>query len=375
MGEELSSLEPLIAVLQADGFTVIGPTVRASAIVLAEIKSAGELPHGVGVDVAPGRYRLRERSDAMAFGHAAGPQSAKTFLHPARDLLFAATREPGAGIEISEPATPAPRYAFLGLRPCDLRAIDIQQRVLGRSETSRYARARAAAFIVAVNCTEPASTCFCVSAGGGPRAEAGFDLAMTELEGQGGVSYLLEAGSAAGERVLAALPTRPATEDLTMRAAAEVERAATQMGRALPDVDLQHLMAVSRDSPRWDDVASRCLTCGNCTMVCPTCFCTTVTDTTDVTGQHAERWQAWDSCFDIAFSQLHEGPVRPSVSGRYRQWLSHKLGTWHDQFGESGCVGCGRCLVWCPVGIDITEETNALALAAQLGTPHSPVEG
>ncbi|HEU0240229.1 MAG TPA: 4Fe-4S dicluster domain-containing protein, partial [Micromonosporaceae bacterium] len=374
MAEELSSLEPLVAALQEAGYTVIGPTVRDGAIVLAEVESAEDLPYGVGVDVAPGSYRLRRRDDRMAFGHSTGPQSAKSFLHPARSLLFSATRDADADVTIGEPSAPPPRYAFLGLRACDLRAVDIQQRVLGRADTSAYARARAAAFIVAANCTEPASTCFCVSAGGGPRAESGFDLALTELVDGDRVRFLVESGSPQGEQILAGLPTRPASEDFAAQAYAAVEDAATRMGRALPDVDLHELMAVSREAPRWDDVASRCLACGNCTMVCPTCFCTTVTDTTDVTGDHAQRWQTWDSCFDLDFSYLHGGPVRSSVRGRYRQWLSHKVGTWHDQFGETGCVGCGRCIAWCPVGIDITEETNALALAAQLGAPATPAQ-
>ncbi|WP_231591262.1 4Fe-4S dicluster domain-containing protein [Saccharothrix sp. ST-888] len=128
----------------------------------------------------------------------------------------------------------------------------------------------------------------------------------------------------------------------------------------MPEADLHQLMAGTLDAPRWDDVASRCLTCGNCTMVCPTCFCTTTEDVTDLTGDHAERWRLWDSCFDLDFSYLHAGTVRASPRSRYRQWLTHKLGTWYDQFGSSGCVGCGRCIVWCPVAIDITEEAAAL---------------
>jgi ferredoxin len=372
MGQVLSSLEPLLSALHDAGYTVIGPTVRDGAIVMSELESAAQLPYGVGVDVAPGRYRLRERADAMAFGHAAGPQSTKTFLHPPRTLLFSATRGPHAQMEIDEPAAEPPRYAFVGVRDCDLRAIDIQQRVLGRSSESEYARARARAFIVAVNCTEPASTCFCVSAGGGPQVESGFDVALTELaDGTGGVHYLAEVGSTAGERMLAELPTSAASEAFVAEARDAVAAAATQMGRTLPDTNLHDLLAGSLEAPRWDEVAQRCLACGNCTMVCPTCFCTTVNDTTDVTGDHAQRWQTWDSCFDLDFSYLHGGPVRPSVRGRYRQWLTHKLGTWHDQFGESGCVGCGRCIAWCPVGIDITEETNALAVAAQLSAPSS----
>jgi ferredoxin len=133
------------------------------------------------------------------------------------------------------------------------------------------------------------------------------------------------------------------------------------MGRQMPALDIRELLRESRESPHWADVAERCLTCGNCTMVCPTCFCTTTEDTTDLTGDHAERWQHWASCFELDFSYLHGGGVRLSGASRYRQWITHKLSTWHDQFGGSGCVGCGRCIAWCPVGIDITAEVARLA--------------
>jgi len=213
---------------------------------------------------------------------------------------------------------------------------------------------------VAVNCTEPAATCFCAATGSGPAVGAGFDLALTELAGPDGVRYLAEAGSDPGAALLARLPGEPAG-DAVVEARSAVAAAAGRMGRGLPEGDLRDLLAGAPTSARWDDVAARCLTCGNCTMVCPTCFCTTVDDSTDLTGGTARRDERWDSCFDIDFSYLHGGPVRASARSRYRQWLSHKLGTWHDQFGESGCVGCGRCIVWCPAGIDITEEVNALA--------------
>ncbi|WP_203960286.1 4Fe-4S dicluster domain-containing protein [Actinocatenispora thailandica] len=248
-----------------------------------------------------------------------------------------------------------PAFAFLGVRSCDLRAIGVLDRVLG--DGRRYAQRRDGVFIVAVNCTEPGATCFCVSAGGGPRAESGYDVVLTELpDGR----YVAESGSEPGARLLTRIPARPLEQPVAAGAAAAVDAAADRMGRTLPSGDLAGAIAAARESGRWDDVASRCLTCGNCTMVCPTCFCTDIVDSTDLTGEHAERWQRWDSCFDLDFSRLHGGPVRSSGASRYRQWLSHKLSSWNDQFGESGCVGCGRCIVWCPVGIDITEEAAAL---------------
>jgi ferredoxin len=348
----LTSLGPLVRALVDDGYRVIGPTVRDSAIVLSDLDRADALPHGWGVTTAPGRYRLRRRADAAAFGHAAGPQSWKAYLHPPRSPLWTAEKGPD-GFTVTEPPPDTTRYAFLGVRGCDLCAIAIQDRVLGWRAADL--------FIVAVSCTEPADTCFCASTGCGPAVGPGYDLALTELADGEQVRYVVETGSAAGERLLARLPGTPAPPAVVDEARDAVARAATRMGRSLPEADLHELLAGSYDAAHWDDVAARCLSCGNCTMVCPTCFCTTVEDVTDVAGEHAQRWLRWDSCFDLDFSYLHGGPVRTSTRSRYRQWLTHKLGTWHDQFGGSGCVGCGRCIAWCPVGIDITAEVAALA--------------
>ena len=341
---------------------MVGPTVRDGAIVLAELESAGQLPFGWGVTLGPGGYRLRQRTDQAAFGHAAGPQSWKQYLHPPREKLWS-VRRAGGGFEVDPDPEAAPKFAFFGVRPCDLRAIQIQDQVLGR-DGSRYAARREAAFIIAVNCTEPGETCFCTSMGTGPEAGPGYDLALTELVGADQHRFLVEVGSPAGAQVLAGLPVQDADDATVASARTAVAGAAEMMGRSMPAGILHELMAASHDAARWDDVAARCLSCGNCTMACPTCFCTGVDDVSDLSGEHAERWQHWDSCFDVDFSYLHGGPVRPSPKSRYRQWLTHKLGTWHDQFGSSGCVGCGRCIVWCPVGIDLTEEVAALRAEA-----------
>jgi ferredoxin len=363
---EAADLDRLHAALAGAGYRVIGPTVQDGAIVLAELGSAGDLPFGWGVSLEPGGYRIRRRDDGAAFAHSAGPQSWKQFLHPPRDKMWSAHRAAG-GFEVEAAGEPAPRLAFIGVRPCDLRAIEIQDQVLGSGDHSgsRYAARRAGVFIVAVNCTEPGETCFCTSMGTGPQAGPGYDLALTEIAADGMHRFLIDVGSPAGADLLAGVPTRGADDASTGCARSAVAGAAGRMGRSMPAGVLHDLMAGSEGAARWDDVASRCLTCGNCTMACPTCFCTSVEDMTDLSGDHAERWQSWASCFDLDFSYLHGGPVRSSPRSRYRQWLTHKLGTWHDQFGSSGCVGCGRCIVWCPVGIDLTEEVAALHAEAR----------
>ncbi|MEU2266705.1 4Fe-4S dicluster domain-containing protein [Streptomyces olindensis] len=355
-------LSALVQILAAQGRTVIGPTVRDGAVVLTEIGSADDLPFGWGTEVEAGRYRLVPRADSAVFAHTTGPQSWKTFLHPQRQKLWSTERAADGRLSVTEADMEQPSYAFLGVRPCDLRAIAIQDRVLvgGRYPDRGYRNRRTGAFLIAAECTEPGATCFCVSMGGGPAADSGFDLALTEVLDRAGHRFLVRVGSEAGQEVLSGIPHHPADAETEHAARAAVDAARDRMGRAMPPVDLRTLMGESLDADRWDDVAARCLTCGNCTMVCPTCFCTTTEEVTDLTGDHAERWQRWDSCFDVDFSYLHGGPVRASSHSRYRQWLTHKLSTWYEQFGSSGCVGCGRCVTWCPVGIDITEEAAAL---------------
>ncbi len=363
---ERAGLDLLLEELARRDYRVIGPTPRDGAVSLDEIRSTRDFPEGLLDRQEPGSYHLGPGTAGELFGGGLSPVSPKRYLHPPTLVLWRARKSAGR-IEIEDANGEPPAQAFFGVRPCDVAAIRIQDRVFldGPFRDRAYAARRERCFVAVVNCTRPGGTCFCASIGTGPRAQDGFDIALTELGG----AFLAEAGSALGAEVLAVTPQRAATPEEQTAAAEALALAARQMGRSLDTDGLQQALSRSSEHPRWDEVAGRCHACANCTLVCPTCFCTTVEDVTDLSGERAERVRRWDSCFTLDFSYIHGGSVRTSVAARYRQWITHKLSTWQDQFGSLGCVGCGRCITWCPAGIDITAEAAAIrAVAPQVPT-------
>jgi len=355
-------LDKLIGSLARRGYEVIGPVVRDGAVVYDRISGAEELPRGLTDDQEAGRYRLKPRQDAAFFGYASSPQSWKKFLHPAQVKLFDAEQQDGV-FRILPAPDERRRFAFVGVRACDLAAIGIQDRVMleGPYRDAIYQARREQVFIVAVECAQSAPTCFCASMAAGPQVRSSHvDLTLIEVASSSEHWFLAQTGTDRGREVLAELEHRPSKEEERRTASEAVESAARAQTRRIDNTGIRDLLYQNFEHPRWDNVAERCLACANCTMVCPTCFCTTIEDTSDVKGEHAERWRLWDSCFTMNFSYIHGGSVRTSGKARYRQWMTHKLGSWIDQFGSSGCVGCGRCISWCPVGIDITEEVEAI---------------
>lgn len=349
----------LLDALQRRGYVTIGPTIREGAVVYEQVSAVKDFPAGWSDVQTPGKYRLSPFHDDALFGYTMGLQSWKRYLYPPVMCLWRAVRN-DKGFSIEEGDTDVPKYAFIGVRACELAAIAIQDKIYleGEHVDRNYQKRRDVTFIVAMNCTRAGGTCFCASMQTGPKVDQGFDLAMTELLGDDHC-FVVEVGSVRGAEVLADVPHRPAKSAEVDAAERAVASATEQMGREMQADGLPALLYSDLESPRWDDVSERCLACGNCTMVCPTCFCVTVEDTTDVTGNQAERWRRSDSCFTGDFSYVYGGSVRASTRSRYRQWMTHKLSGWHEQFGVSGCVGCGRCITWCPVGIDITAEVQA----------------
>jgi sulfhydrogenase subunit beta (sulfur reductase) len=352
----------LLDALAARGYQVMGPTLEDGQLIYGEIGKVTDLPIGWTAFQEAGTFRLEPRPDKAWFGFAVGQQSWKLFLLPPHQTLWQAQKE-GSGWRVVPQTGEVPHFAFLGVRACELNAMAVQDRVFlqGAHVDLTYKARREQAFIVALNCGhQDKGVCFCVSMGTGPRAATGFDLALTEVLQGSEHFFVVEVGTDRGGEMIRQVPRTMAGQPEIDAAARVVAAVAGNMGRGFDTTGIKALFYANYEHPRWDEVAARCLNCGNCTMVCPTCFCHTLEDSMDLTGTAAERRRCLDSCFTVDFSYLHGGSIRTSPRSRYRQWLTHKLATWIDQFGCSGCVGCGRCITWCPVGIDLTEEARAL---------------
>lgn len=354
-------LQKLFDVLNKNGYQVLGPTVRDSAIIYDELGSVEDLPIGWTDEQNGGTYRIKKRKDQALFGYVVGPHSWKKFLFPSLVQLWQAKRNE-KDFKVASYKEEVPKYAFFGVRSCEIHALAIQDNIFASEKYTDplYQSRRKNIFIVAVNCGQAGGTCFCASMKTGPKASSGFDLALTEVVDGERHYFVVEVGTSLGEEILNKVPHSKAGEN-ELRIAEQIsEKAEGQMGRVMDTTEIKELLYRNYEHSHWDEVAQRCLTCTNCTMACPTCFCNTVEDVTDLTGAQAARKRRWDSCFNLDFSYIHGGSIRSSAKSRYRQWIVHKLAAWHDQFGTSGCVGCGRCITWCPVGIDITEEVQSI---------------
>jgi ferredoxin len=352
----------ILGLLQGQGYTLLGPTVRNDVIVLDTLQSAHDLPIGWMDEQEPGKYRLKRRSDEAYFGYNLGPHSWKQFLFPPCEKLLSAKKNKQHVVPSLE-FDPAPsKMAFIGVHPCEIQALKVQDKVFQNpiATYEQYVQRRKGLFIVAVNCTRSVSTCFCASMGTGPALTDGFDIGLTEIIDGPEHYFVAEIGSEKARALCAGLQLSPATEKQCLHAKTLVTANASHMVRQVDNGHVHEMLMKSWDHARWDHVAARCVNCTNCTMVCPTCFCSERIEVPQLDGTTSQRCQFWDSCYTLSHSYMHGGSIRQSAKSRYRQWLTHKFGTWWDQFGVSGCVGCGRCITWCPVGIDVTEELHEL---------------
>lgn len=357
-----TALARLLACLEEAGYQCVGPQVRDGALVYEPLDSAAALPHGIGQVQEPGSFRLQNHGHSRCFAWANGPLALKPYVFPSREPLWQVERDRHGHMQFHAERPAVRRQAILGVRACDLAALGLNDAHFLDQSVSHpgYAERRAALFLIAVDCSHPASTCFCVATGDGPAADSLYDLAMRELD----EGFLVRAGSEQGRRLMQDLPLVPASDTQRRQADEQLRRARERQQRSLPDTDIRARLFERLDHPRWHHTADRCLACGNCTAVCPTCFCHREVEQPSLDGHTSAHVREWDSCFSYGHSVLSGRPVRADARTRYRQWLTHKHGAWVEQYGRSGCVGCGRCITWCPVGIDILEELHVLCAEA-----------
>lgn len=354
-----NQLQDLIGALTAAGYRCIGPQQQDGAIVYRDLNDISQLPQGVFEQQAPGSYRLSQTKSPRQFAWATGPQALKPLLFAAREPLWHATRDTQGALQFNAAQAIHKPLAMIGVRACDIAALRLQDaHFLERGEPdAHYAARRKDLFLVAVNCTHPAATCFCVSTGDGPNAQTDCDLVLDELD----EGFLLRSLSERGAVIADGLRLSDVTPAHSAQAEAQFKAACAAQTRSLPSHDLRPLLNARLEHARWKAVAERCLSCGNCTSVCPTCFCYSEQDQPKLDASGSTHAREWDSCFTQGHSYIHGITIRADTKLRYRQWLTHKLAAWHDQYGRSGCVGCGRCISWCPAGIDLTEEVAELA--------------
>lgn len=352
-------LQQLVDLLQLHDYEVFGPQVRDGAIVYLNLQDVTQLPQGINDQQAAGYYRLGNNPSERYFDWANGPESLKPFLFAPREVIWQARRSSEGAIEFIPPEPVVQKRAVLGVRACDLAGLRLQDLHFLKSEFKDpwYEARRKGLFLISVNCARPADTCFCASTGDGPAAGMGFDLNLTELDD----GFLIEVGTDAAAELIATLRLQPASEEQQSAQYAQYKHAVEVQQRALPEIPLMNILQNNHDHPRWDDIAERCLACGNCTQVCPSCFCHSEGDVVTLEGGQSDHVREWDSCFTADHGYLAGFQVRPDIKSRYRQWMTHKLDSWHAQYGRSGCVGCGRCTTWCPAEIDFVKEARIIS--------------
>ncbi len=337
----------------------VGPQVIDGAIIYELIDDISQLPWGMRDLQTPGRYRLEKTDKNLAFaGWSNGPQSMKPLVFKPREVLWKASRNEAGHLKIDPVIEEPISRAVIGVRACDLAGLAIQDRIFLQDKyiDERYKHWRDNLFLVAVNCVYSSENCFCESAIGGAKAKSGYDIAMTEMDD----GFIVSTDSQAGEKIISKLKLKPAIDEKIKHADQLIDAASKSQQKKLPDGNIRDKLFANLDHPQYDDIAKRCLSCTNCTMVCPTCFCHNQFEEPSLKGDESAHVREWDSCFTRGHSFLSHAVIRKNTKERYKQWITHKLGSWFDQFGMSGCVGCGRCITWCPVGIDITIEANIL---------------
>ncbi len=340
-------------------YRVIAPKLKDGLIAFSEVDNFESLPFGYKNVEAPGFYTLERSGGYFTYTHPYN--SFKNFLHPPELALIKVKKEKGKlsfQVHIQEET-----LCLFDIRACDLSALRVLDLVFLHKNSHPdpyYAGLRKGLFVVAVNCTYATSTCFCSTMGTGPEVKEGYDLLITELS----EGFLVEVGSEKGGEILEKVENKSDAERRHFKEKAQRLGETEAMMRVHFEREgLPERLYGRMDSTYWEHIEKRCVACTSCTQACPTCFCFDILEKNQLDLKESQRVRVWDSCFSPSFATVHRFNLRQSVHSRYRQWLMHKFAYWVDQFDCFGCVGCGRCITWCPVGIDIRDEVRRIAYA------------
>lgn len=278
----------------------------------------------------------------------------RKFIYPPEQKLFKIDRDKN---QIQTLITDDERNNIIfGIHPCDMHAIFVLDKVfLGEYKDLHYSKLRQETITVVLNCNKACDKGFCASMRTGPflKIAQDYDLQLTSM----GEYYLVESGSERGRGLIEKVKNlKEATKQDFEDKIRQEEEAIDSFTKGIDTEGLAELLMRSLDHHIYKDIAEvRCLGCTNCTMVCPTCYCYNIEDHTSLDLKTTERRRHWDSCQELNFAGVHGGNFRSSRGARLRQFVTHKLSAWVEQYGCFGCVGCGRCMAWCPTGIDLTE--------------------
>ncbi|MFC1994521.1 4Fe-4S dicluster domain-containing protein [Chloroflexota bacterium] len=275
-------------------------------------------------------------------------KSAKEILFPQAETLFSyVATDGGASIE-TPPSEESPRLLF-GVRPCDARSFVLLDEVFDgeKYKDVYYLNRRANMAVVAIGCVRPRSTCFCTSVGGAPCSAEGSDLLLIDV----GDDYVVQVVSDKGARLLEGVGLEDAGEDEIALMWQAIRDAQAYMAPKLAMDGLKQKLDSMFEDPIWGPLTEKCLGCGVCTYLCPTCHCFDIVD--EATDSAGQRIRLWDSCQFRQFTLQASGfNPRPTTKGRLRQRIMHKFSYFIDNYGHIGCVGCGRCVIECPVNLD-----------------------
>ncbi len=275
----------------------------------------------------------------------------KNFFFPKTETMMRYMRTE-RGVELSGEEEGAQEAVLFGVRPCDARSFILLDKVFDQEKykDSYYIDKREKTTIISLACIHPPySTCFCTSVGGHPMSEEGSDVLLTDM----GDNYLAEFITPKGEKLLEKIGDLPAADDSADEKKKELsESAEKEIKSHIPGKEIKPWLDNNFEHPFWDTIHQSCLACGTCTYLCPTCHCFDISD--EVKGSDGKRIRTWDSCMYWLFTQETSGHnPRTSQKQRWRQRLMHKFKYFVDNFDEIACVGCGRCVRYCPVNIDI----------------------